>query len=128
MNDMKIYLFLIAAYFIFSKPCFTQTKHDSTKIQDSIHIVEGTIQLVPDSIHIIDKSEVIKIAMNYRFENSTEGWRVSLFYCNGDVSEYVWTVENTLSVSGNVTRGKVMRIFARTGKIEGVYNWIRTSD
>jgi len=140
MNTMKIILYLIILLLLISRPSFAQIKQDSITIHDLIHVKVDTIAIpdtireliyvkeniiehIPDSIHVITKSEAIDIAMNYGLEMGLSGWRISLTYCYGDVSDYIWTIDNTLYSNNNGEGGKCLIIFARTGKIKSLGDW-----
>ncbi len=75
-----------------------------------------------DTFHVIDKSEALRIAREKGLEDGLNEWKVSLHYAAGDIRDYVWSIQNTLTQSS----GKGVIIFASTGKVQGIYGWEAT--
>ena len=74
-----------------------------------------------DTFHVIDKSEAVKIAKGSGLEDGLNEWKLSLHYYGGNIRDYVWGIENTLGKDN----GRSVIIEARTGKVEGIYEWMR---
>ena len=145
MNTIQMFFFLITLFLFIICFSFAQIRPDSITIQNLIHVKEDPIAIpdtipeliyikedriehVPDSIHVINKSEAIDIAINYGLERGLHGWHISLIYCSGNVSDYIWFIQNTLGSDNNGEHGKCLEIIARSGKIKSLDDWSSIDD
>jgi hypothetical protein len=76
-----------------------------------------------DNFPLIDKNEVIKIAINNGLEEGIRAWSVSFHFYAGGFDNYVWEVSNTLNHSNSGSNGKTLIIGANNGEIVQSSNW-----
>ena len=79
----------------------------------------------------IDEAEARQLAKNAGLEEGMADWELSFHWYGGNLSTYVWTVQNTLSEhpSGEpyLASGRVVVIDANSGGIKEISDWVTIS-